>query len=358
MGGAERVHADIVRAAGSPSATVFFTEKAHSRELLREYQRYARVEDISADTQSRARFYMRVGSMAAAINARPAPVVFGGHSDFFYRMLPHLAGHVRCIDILHNLGWRFEDLSLPCVDKLSARVLVSFQTQEQLVSLYRKQGLSDSLAARLRVIENCSDVPQSRPVRVPGPLRVLFVGRGDKVKRVHLVGRVATACRAQLAEATFTLVGDVENWLDAADRSNCILPGPISDPLKLRAIYAQSDLLLLTSSTEGFPLVVMEAMAQGCIPLCTNVGGLRFRIAHGETGLLFEPADETRLVREMSQAVLALAPDTARREALSAAAFATADRYFRRERFVAEYRELLLREMAALPAPQQAAVHG
>ena len=342
MGGAERVHADIVQAAGSPKATVFFTERARSTELLAEYQRFAHVEDISSATRSRARFYMRAGSIAAAINAQRAPVVFGGHSDFFYRILPYLAPHVRCFDILHNLGWRFEHLSLPYVAKLDARVLINFQTFEDLRTLYRERGVPEELLVRLRVIENCCYVPQTCPTRKAGPLRVLFVGRGDKVKRAHLAGHIATACGALLPGASFTLVGDLESWIEAKDREFCTLTGPISDPARLREIYAQNDLLLLTSSTEGFPLVVMEAMAHGCVPLCTNVGGLRFRIDHGVNGLLFDPGNEGTIVSAMVEAIVALAGDNTRRESMTAAAFATADKYFRRERFDAAYRDLLL----------------
>lgn len=342
LGGAERVHADIVRAAGSPGATVFFTERSQSSELLADYQRYARIEDISSEIKSRARFYMRAGSIAAAINAKRAPVVFGGHSDFFYRMLPYLAPHVRCIDILHNLGWRFEQLSLPSVARLETRVLINFKTLEDLRALYRINGVPDGLQGRLRVIENCCEVPATCPVRNPGPLRVLFVGRGDKVKRAHLAGRVATSCRALLPEISFMLVGDLESWIEAKDREACTLTGPISDPARLRALYAQHDLLLITSSTEGFPLVVMEAMAHGCVPLCTDVGGLRFRIEDGVSGLLFDPSDEEKIVSAMAKAVITLAADKARRESMAAAAFATADKHFRRERFEASYRELLL----------------
>lgn len=357
LGGAERVHADIVRAVGSPKATVFFTERPRSSELLPEYERHARVEDISGATASRAGFYMRVGSISAALNARRAPVVFGGHSDFFYRMLPFLEPHVRCFDILHNVGWRFENLSLPSVERLEARALINFKTLVDLRALYRKHGIRDELQARLRVIENCCEVPAACPARSNGPLRVLFVGRGDKVKRAHLAGRIATACRAKMPGAEFTLVGDLDNWIDAGDRSNCVLPGPIAEPVKLRENYARNDLLLLTSSTEGFPLVVMEAMAQGCIPLCTNVGGLRFRVEHGVNGMLFDPVDETRVVSEMSDAVLALATDVERRRALSAAAFATADRFFRRERFDAAYRALLLGAQATPAATTPATMH-
>lgn len=344
LGGAERVHADIVAAINHPSSTVFFTEKAKESPLRAEFERFAKIEDISDDTASRMRFYLRIGSIAAAINAQASPLVFGGFSYFFYRLLPRLGPHVRCIDLLHNFGGGFEQLGLANVARLNDRIFISFRTFADVLKQYRDHGVSEQYTQRMQVIENCCDVPAIPPVKDSGPLRVLFVGRGSPEKRVHLAGEVARRVRETLADAEFTFVGDVQHCVREADRASCKFTGPIFDTAPLRGLYERAHVLLLTSDKEGFPLVIMEAMAQGCVPLSADVGGIRYRVRDGKNGFLFAPENEAALVQALVARLLDLAEDRPRLASLGQAAHATAFKYFRRERFRAAYRALFFGE--------------
>ena len=56
-----------------------------------------------------------------------------------------------------------------------------------------------------------------------------------------------------------------------------------------------SDVLLLTSISEGIPLTVIEAMAAGRPVVATNVGGVGEIVEDGTTGLLAPPGDDARL---------------------------------------------------------------
>src|SRR6266404_4946444 len=51
-------------------------------------------------------------------------------------------------------------------------------------------------------------------------------------------------------------------------------------------LLAAADVLALTSLYEGFPNVVLEAMATGAVAVATDVGGCRELVTSGETGLL------------------------------------------------------------------------
>lgn len=63
-----------------------------------------------------------------------------------------------------------------------------------------------------------------------------------------------------------------------------------------RARLAEASYLLLTSSSEGFPLAIVEAMAAGCIPIAYNVDyGPADIIRHGRNGLLVAAGDVAAL---------------------------------------------------------------
>ena len=64
--------------------------------------------------------------------------------------------------------------------------------------------------------------------------------------------------------------------------------GNISEQEEVNSIYRQSDVLIITSSEEGFPMVVMEAMAIGCIILATPVGDLPAHIHNEQQGFPFQ----------------------------------------------------------------------
>jgi glycosyltransferase involved in cell wall biosynthesis len=70
--------------------------------------------------------------------------------------------------------------------------------------------------------------------------------------------------------------------------------GQIAD---VQPILAGAGLLTLPSDTEGFPLVIMEAMASGLPCVVTDVGGNREIVIPGKTGLLVPPGNADRLAQ-------------------------------------------------------------
>jgi glycosyltransferase involved in cell wall biosynthesis len=102
------------------------------------------------------------------------------------------------------------------------------------------------------------------------------------------------------------------------------------------AILAASDVFVLSSSWEGNPLVVMEAMAAGKPVLCTSVGGVPELIQDGVTGRLVPTDNEEALAAGMVE----LASDPAKRETLGALAAAEALRKFDVGIMVRSYEEL------------------
>lgn len=71
------------------------------------------------------------------------------------------------------------------------------------------------------------------------------------------------------------------------------------------------DVFALSSTTECFPMALLEAMACARPAVCTAVGGVPEIISHGETGYLVPPKDPERLAAALLR--LLSDPQTARR---------------------------------------------
>ena len=93
----------------------------------------------------------------------------------------------------------------------------------------------------------------------------------------------------------------------------CVFEKATADPADwMRAI----DVFVLCSRSESFPNALLEAMACGCCPVASRVGGTGELVTHGETGLLFDSCE----VEQLADALCWLAQDAQSRSRVAAAA--------------------------------------
>jgi glycosyltransferase involved in cell wall biosynthesis len=76
-------------------------------------------------------------------------------------------------------------------------------------------------------------------------------------------------------------------------------------------LLAAADFFVLPSLTEGLPLSVLEAMAQGLPVIATPVGGIPEVVLEGEHGYLVPVQEDAALAEAMTR--LARDPELARR---------------------------------------------
>jgi len=106
-------------------------------------------------------------------------------------------------------------------------------------------------------------------------------------------------------------------------------------------LLARSDVFVLSSRSEGFPVSVLEAMAAGLPVVATDVGGVAEAVEDGETGFLVPAADSEALARALERLVL----DGELRRRLGAAGRARALSLFDVSGYRAAYGELYWREL-------------
>jgi glycosyltransferase involved in cell wall biosynthesis len=171
---------------------------------------------------------------------------------------------------------------------------------------------------------------------------VLYVGRGSPEKRIHLISAAARACAVKKLPVNFHFAGDTHAFIPESDKPYCILHNEVHNLAELNDLYKKADVLLVTSSREGFPMVIMEAMANAVVPVSTNVGGISTHITSGVNGLLIDERDEEKIVVCIVTELELLLKDKARLKTLSRSAYHYAAEHFKKESFVAAYLEILI----------------
>jgi len=166
------------------------------------------------------------------------------------------------------------------------------------------QALMEAIAgaSRVRYVPNfvrLEDLgaPADRRARRGEAVRVLFVGwivEGKGVRELLDVAR-------KLPEVRFTLVGaqqpdfveSVRGELEA-QRHHVELLGPRPREQVLE-LYREADIFVLPTWREGFPNVVLEAMAAGLPVVATPVGAIPDALRDGVEGYLVPPRDSALL---------------------------------------------------------------
>jgi glycosyltransferase involved in cell wall biosynthesis/GT2 family glycosyltransferase len=157
--------------------------------------------------------------------------------------------------------------------------------------------------------------------------RVLFVGRLEPRKGIHVLLEAIPGILRAIPEVEFQIVGkDVpEEGGSVAEKWRHHHPeykhkvqflGEVTD-VELSQCYEKCDLLVAPSLYESFGLIYVEAMARGKAVIGTTAGGIPEVVRHGITGILVPPGDTI----QFEQAVTNLLRDDTLRGRLAQAGY-------------------------------------
>jgi glycosyltransferase involved in cell wall biosynthesis len=192
----------------------------------------------------------------------------------------------------------------------------------------------------------------------PGGFRVGFVGRVVPIKDVKTFIRAIKIVAGSLPGVRATLVGPVDE--DEEYAAECRTLTATLDleehvtfvgTADVRAFYREMDVLVLTSISEGLPLVILEAFAAGVPVISTDVGACRELLegrggedrALGPSGLVTGLANPAAT----AEAILTLARDPGLREEMANAGRARVRKFYDESDLVRRYRDLYRRLIAA-----------
>lgn len=317
IGGAPQVNIDISNCIKDKKPLIIFSKKPKNNQFRDKFEvEGVRILDIHKYIDNKLfhfiNFFYR-GLLATWINKEKDAVVFGGESLYFYKVIPHLQKHVHVVELCHLDTWF--PYSIGLIDYIDQRVFSTEALKSNAEDIYRKNQLPASYFEKLFFIDNAIDIPVYEEKQNEW-MQVYFIGRGAPQKRVHLVAGIAKQIHDKGLPVKFNFVGDVDRIINTDDYPFCRFYGNVSDQSEMKRIYQEADVLLMTSSFEGLPIVVMQMMAHGKTVVSTAVNGIPDYIHHMENGLLIKATAENEIINEGSAYIEMLQKDPALRTKL------------------------------------------
>ena len=172
------------------------------------------------------------------------------------------------------------------------------------VSEYNRRCILERLpevdSAKVMVAQLGVEVPE-KTIAEPGKpnsdlFTILTVGRLHAVKDHAFLVRACARLREIGLRFECYIAGEgrerrrLEYLIEKYELQNCVtLLGHVSRD-QMSSLYDRADVVVLTSRSEGIPLVLMEAMARGRVVLAPAITGIPELVIPGKTGFLYEPA--------------------------------------------------------------------
>lgn len=297
LGGVETFLLNVTREAGSAAVAAI---QQNDGPLRREYERPG-IELF--DWTSFDRAYMGKEDPASAQQRiaedlgrfRPEAILINDCSDFGIggaELLRRIRPYCTIVDTFHidPPDDRYFELRRPYVDVLDGIAATNRRVIERFAGF-----LGGKTPPAMRYIRNGVAMPEMPRRPFDGTMRLLFVGRvAQKQKRVLELPNVFASLRGAEIPFAATIVGEGE---DRAGLESALSQWGLTDrvrftgflpPSKVLPLYFEHDFLLNVSSYEGFSMSVIEALAAGCIPLCTDLPNLDREIFRdGDDAILF-----------------------------------------------------------------------
>ncbi len=238
---------------------------------------------------------------------------------------------------IENLGNLFVDRVVSCSKAVQERTLAKERVaREKVVTIHngvdltRFGGVLDGSAVRREF-----DIPDSAPL-------IGTVANFSEEKGYPYLVEAARITLARNSEARFLFVGfgpladEIRARVkEVPGHERVVFAGARSD---IPELLAAMDLFVLASVREGFPNVLLEAMAAGKPVVATRVGGIPELVDSSNDGILVRPR-ESRL---LAQAIFGLLEDPERGRRLGERAKRKIEQNFSLERMVDDYETLYL----------------
>lgn len=289
IGGAERVHLNIIKSL--KWKPVVFFDSSNNHLLSEEFSKNAYCFLITS--KKRKKFVIQ---FVKIISYFLPVVLFGCNSSFFYTIVSKVKKRVRSIDLTHAFSYPekgIEITSLEYVDLIDTRIVINNKTFEDYKELYKANGIQESFLNRFKIIPNGVEINSFDNSRIDsrfGNFTIGFVGRNSPEKQPELFFNIVKSLKIKAKAIGDNFDNFKNDFAEVCYFEDC------NDPELIRKQFSEISVLLVTSSREGFPLVIMEAMELGIPVISTNVGSVAEHLINGKNGFLIDAIKENEIL--------------------------------------------------------------
>jgi glycosyltransferase involved in cell wall biosynthesis len=276
-------------------------------------------------------------------------LAWGAGIDAIRGFLPTYAA-VKAKIFVPNWSWgTYGTVSLMSLDEDRDMRVIAFAHSDQdhyyeLLTYYEPiiskfVGVSETICQRLRSLlpSRLNDIcklmypvavrNETRKPNREKPLTITYGGRVEqRQKRILDLIALADLLASKKGNYRFKIAGDgpqlaqLTEYFENKEYPNISIEflGLVAHE-RMTDLWASSDISILFSEFEGMSIAMLESMAQGCVPIVTDVSGAKEKITHGRTGFVVPVGD----VAAMAQIIADLDANRARVEQMSNASIAS-----------------------------------
>lgn len=224
------------------------------------------------------RYRANIYSKLLQANVPEGTAVIPSDDSATWAAVADVANKYKMIGVLHGDQSYYYDIAGKYAHQLSAAICVSGRIKKTLATKY------PAISAEKTFLIPCGiELPRvKRNTNYNDVIRLIFVGRlSDYEKRAYDLVTICSMLQLKKVDYRLDIVGNSE----ASREEYTILFNKkgVGENIsfhgwqpaaKVHELLCNADILLLTSNSEGMPLVMMEALASGCAFLGTRVSGI------------------------------------------------------------------------------------
>lgn len=202
LGGAERVHLEILKCVQDTNPTCFITFKINNNGFKTEFHRLSYI--IKLGFWGGHLRKLSIPIIARHINQQENPVVFGSNSRYYHDLIPYLRSDIKVIDLDHsfnkasnNIQESIQYYSRKVINRINTRIVLGEKGKTDNLNFYCNNLKINVPESKFLVIPNAVDVPNRILDFSNKKNQVLFVGRAVWLKRPNIFMNIAKTLKKQ-----------------------------------------------------------------------------------------------------------------------------------------------------------------
>ena len=189
----------------------------------------------------------------------------------------------------------------PFVKKISQQADVVFSYGGKITNIIKSIGVNPNHIIEIPSGVEKEFIGNSIAAHNESYRKFVFLGRAERRKGIVELNDVLQKLISEKQNFKFEFIGPIPDSIKIIHDS-IIYHGEIRDAQKIKKLLSQNDVLVCPSWSEGFPNVILEAMACGLAIIATNVGAIAAMVSN-KNGWLIEPANKEQLETSLIDAI-------------------------------------------------------